>query len=412
MKLFLKFLVAGNFIASVLLFPVNTFSKTIEYELAIEKKSITIQGKTSHGMTINGSIPGPVLRFTEGDFARIKVHNKMNINTSIHWHGMLVPPDMDGVPYISFPPIEPGKTFTYEFPIRQSGTYWYHSHTHLQEQQGLYGSIVITPRSPSIRTDQDQTLLLSDWTTESPDTVIQTLKSGSDWYALQKGSSQSILGAAAQGELKAYLTRELQRMPPMDIADVAYDFFLVNGKPRISLSADSHETLRLRIINGSATTYFYLEFAGGDMRIVSADGQEVVPLRQKRFLIGVAETYDLLIKIPGPGKYEFRATAHDGSGHSSTWIGSGSAIFAPDIPRPNLYAPMEHTASMKSMNNALHGSTHGTQKITDPPMQMNKKKTNNAGHTMAQTDMQAVKPGNTHTFDYGFLDTDVSSSGP
>lgn len=123
MKLFLKFLVVSNFIVSVLLFPINTFSKTIEYELTIEKKSITIQGKTSHGMTINGSIPGPVLKFTEGDFANIKVHNKMDVNTSIHWHGILVPPDMDGVPYISFPPIEPGKTFIYEFPIRQNGTY-------------------------------------------------------------------------------------------------------------------------------------------------------------------------------------------------------------------------------------------------------------------------------------------------
>ncbi len=334
-------------ISFIFLYPGTAVSKTVEYDLTIEKKTITILGRTADGMTINGLIPGPVLKFTQGDFARIRVHNKMDTDTSIHWHGILVPPDMDGVPNISFPPIKPGKTYVYEFPIRQSGTYWYHSHTHLQEQQGLYGSIVIAPQTASIKADRDQVLVLSDWTTESPDAVLRTLKSGSDWYSVQKGSSQSIFGAAARGELGAYFKRELQRMPPMDIADVAYDYFLVNGTPEAVIPATAGETLRLRIINGSSTTYFYLEFSGGPMQIISADGQNVEPFKQKRFLIGVAETYDVLIRIPDSGNYELRATAHDGSGWSSAWIGAGMKKPAPDIPKPDLYAPMGNGSMAK-----------------------------------------------------------------
>jgi CopA family copper-resistance protein len=315
---------------------------TEEYELTIAQQEINITGKPARGMTINGTIPGPTLHFKEGDTARIHVHNKMKVETSIHWHGVLVPPDMDGVPYVSFPPIQPDTTFTYEFPIRQSGTYWYHSHTSLQEQSGVYGSIVIEPRQNGVKTDRDYVVLFSDWTDENPHEVLRTLKRGSEWYALEKGSGQSILGAARLGMLGAYFKRELQRMPPMDISDVAYDRFLANGKPETSLSAEPGETIRLRIIDGSATTYFYLEFAGGPMTIAAADGLDVEPVKEDRFLIGVAETYDVLVQVPGPGAYEFRATAHDGSGYASVWIGSGEHHPAPDVPKPNLYQMMHH----------------------------------------------------------------------
>ena len=313
---------------------------TVEYDLTIAKEEVTITGTPALGMTINGGIPGPTLRFKDGDTARIHVHNKMDVDTSIHWHGILVPPGMDGVPYISFPPIQPGTTFTYEFPIRQSGTYWYHSHSSLQEQSGVYGSIVIEPPQKRVNTDRDYVVLLSDWTDENPHGVLRTLKRGSEWYAIEKGSGQSILGAGRLGMVSDYFKRELQRMPPMDIADVAYDRFLANGKPESSLLAQPGETVRLRIIDGSATTYFHLEFAGGPMQIIGADGLDVEPVEQKRFLIGVAETYDVLVKIPDLGAYEFRATAHDGSGYASVWIGSGERYPAPDVPRPNLYHTM------------------------------------------------------------------------
>ncbi len=314
----------------------------VEYDLTIDQQEVNITGKPAWGMAINGNIPGPTLRFKEGDTARIHVHNKMRVETSIHWHGILVPPEMDGVPYISFAPIDAGATFTYKFPIRQSGTYWYHSHTSLQEQSGVYGSIVIESGHKRLKVDRDYVVLLSDWTDENPHEVLRTLKRGSEWYSIQKGSGQSIFGASRLGMLGDYFKRELQRMPAMDIADVAYDRFLANGNPETSLTAYPGETVRLRIIDGSATTYFHLEFAGGPMRIISADGLDVHPVEQKRFLVGVAETYDVLVQIPSTGAYEFRATAHDGSGYASVWIGSGKHHTAPDVPIPNLYHSMGH----------------------------------------------------------------------
>ncbi len=316
------------------------WAKTVEYDLTIAKQNVALTGKPASAMTINGGIPGPVLRFREGDMARIHVRNAMDVETSIHWHGLLVPPGMDGVPLISFPPIAPGRTFTYEFPIRQSGTYWYHSHTSLQEQSGVYGGIVIEPASSGQHTYRDHVVLFSDWTDEDPAEVLRTLKRGSEWYAVKKRSGQSLLGAASLGMLGDYFKQELQRMPPMDISDVAYDRFLANGSPEMILPADAGETVRLRIIDGSATTYFHLEFSGGPMTIISADGQDVEPVQANRLLIAVAETYDILVTVPAEGSYELRATAHDGSGHASVWIGRKGRHPAPDIPRPNLYHGM------------------------------------------------------------------------
>ncbi len=318
-------------------------AKTVEYDLTISRQEINITGADAQGMTINGEIPGPVLFFTEGDLARIRVHNDMDVDTSIHWHGLLVPPGMDGVPLISFPPIDPGSTFTYEFPVRQNGTYWYHSHTELQEQRGVYGGIVVKPQQTAHVQDADHVIVLSDWTDENPHAVLRTLKQGSEWYSIEKGSAQSILGAARLGMLNSYFQREMQRMPAMDISDIAYDRFLANGKTSSTLTADPGDTVRLRVINGSATTYFHLDFAGGPMTIISADGQNVHPVEKKRFLIGVAETYDVLVTVPGSGAYEFRATAHDGSGFSSVWLGEGMQHLSEDIPRPNLYHSMGHS---------------------------------------------------------------------
>jgi hypothetical protein len=326
----------------LLLFVDPCRAAVVEYDLTIAREKVNITGKPVPAMTINGTIPGPVLRFREGDIARIRVHNAMNEETSIHWHGLLVPSGMDGVPYLSFPPIMPGATFTYEFPLRQSGTYWYHSHTGFQEQSGVYGSIAIEPVHTHISADREYVVHLSDWTDEDPGVVNRTLKRGSEWYALRKGSGQSLLGAARLGKVGDFFLRELQRMPPMDIADVAYDRFLANGTPETTLDAGPGETLRLRMVNGSSTTYFYLEFAGSPMTITAADGQDVEPVLETRFLVAAAETYDLLVWVPDSGAWELRATSHDGSGSASVWIGSGERHPAPDIPRSNLYHPMGH----------------------------------------------------------------------
>jgi len=319
-------------------------AENIEYSLTIAEQEVNYSGKPTFAVTINGGIPGPVLHFREGAWARIHVHNKLTVPTSIHWHGILVPPGMDGVPYISFPPISPGTSFTYEFPIRQAGTYWYHSHSELQEQRGLYGAIVIEPRHshghPNVHTDRDHTVVLSDWTDEDPHTVLHTLKSGTDWYSIEKGSAHSLLGAARLGALGDYFASMLMRMPPMDVSDVAYDRFLANGRSETLIDAKPGETVRVRIIDGSATTYFHMEYAGGPMTVVSADGQDVEPVKLDRLLIAVAETYDVIVHVPAVGAYELRATAHDGSAFTSIWIGSGDRHPANAIPRPNIYKAM------------------------------------------------------------------------
>ena len=163
----------------------SVFAGIVEYDLDINFKTINISGKSSKAMAINNSIPGPTLRFREGDTARIRIKNSMNVETSIHWHGLLLPYRQDGVPYVTNPPIEPGKTNVFEFQIKQSGTYWFHSHTGLQEQRGVYGSIVITPKEGErVTSDQDKVIVLSDWTNENPDEVLRTLKSGNDFYSI------------------------------------------------------------------------------------------------------------------------------------------------------------------------------------------------------------------------------------
>jgi CopA family copper-resistance protein len=323
--------------------PVTMLSAaTVEYDLNIARQEVNLTGQPVKALTINGHLPGPTLRFTEGDHAVIRVHNQMDVETSIHWHGILLPNAMDGVPFVTYPPIAPGQTFIYEFDLRQSGTYWYHSHTMLQEQRGLFGALVIAPKDEEGTFDRlhDHVVVLSDWTDEDENSVLRTLKRGSEWYSLRKGSGQSVMGAARLGMLGAYFSRELQRMPPMDLSDVYYDCFLLNGAPQQSLAAKPGEKIRLRVIAGSATTFFYLQFAGGPLQVIAADGLPVQPFDERRLLIGVAETYDLIITMPADGSYEFRATAHDGSGKASLWIGAGPRHAAPDIPYPNLYSSM------------------------------------------------------------------------
>jgi len=314
---------------------------TVEYDLTIVRQEMNFTGQPVKALTINGQLPGPTLRFNEGDHAIIRVHNQLDEETSIHWHGILLPNAMDGVPFVTFPPIAAGQTFTYEFDLRQSGTYWYHSHTMLQEQRGLYGALVIAPKDKTTFDGlPDHVVVLSDWTNEDESSVLRTLKRGSEWYSLRKGSAQSVLGAARLGMLGSYFSRELQRMPAMDLSDVYYDRFLLNGTTQQSITAKPGEKVRLRVIAGSSTTFFYLQFAGGPLQVIAADGLPVQPFKEQRLLIGVAETYDVIITMPAEGSYEFRATAHDGSGQASLWIGTGSRHTVPAIPHPNLYSSM------------------------------------------------------------------------
>lgn len=204
---------------SLFLIPTFVHAKVVEYDLDIAEQRISPAGKIVSALTVNGGIPGPTLRFTEGDTAVIRVHNSLTKeSTSTHWHGLLVPNAMDGVPYLTTPPIEPGTSFTFRFPLKHSGTYWYHSHTGLQEQRGVYGSIVVAPRGGEpVKTDKEHVLVLSDWTNRNPKTIMRSLMAGYDYDAIKKGNKQSLYGAAEVGALGDYFEREKTRIPPMDL---------------------------------------------------------------------------------------------------------------------------------------------------------------------------------------------------
>jgi FtsP/CotA-like multicopper oxidase with cupredoxin domain len=332
-------------------------ARVVEYDLAIarDRWSPDPSIREVPALTINGGIPGPVLRFRVGDVAKIRVSNRLpDEDTSIHWHGLLLPADQDGVPGVNTPPILPGETRVFEFPILHAGTYWYHSHSGLQEQLGVYGGIVIEPDVAEAGSfDRDEVVVLSDWTTRDPDVIMRSLMRGTGWHAVKKGTMQSVAGAMAAGELGAFWDRERSKMPAMDVSDVAYDAFLANGRRLMRVDAKPGERVRLRIINAAAATYFYLESATGPMRIVAADGPAVRPVEVGRLLIGMAETYDVSFTVPSSGAWELRATAQDGSGHASVMVGSGPMREAPAVPKPSLYRMDAHlTAAMDDAERA------------------------------------------------------------
>ena len=246
--------------------------RVVEYDLHISEQRVSPAGKPVRGLTINGGIPGPTLRFREGDWARIRVHNDLrDEETSTHWHGLLLPNPQDGVPHITTPPILPGRTHLFEFELRHSGTYWYHSHTHLQEQSGVYGGIVVEPRGGEpVRADREQVLVLSDWTDFNPHEVMRMLMRGSDYFGLMRGNAQSILGALHDDRFGDYVRSQWARMMPMDLSDVGYHAFLVNGQRETRIEGLPGERVRLRLINAAAATYFYLHSSAGPMTIIAA----------------------------------------------------------------------------------------------------------------------------------------------
>ncbi|MBG0780960.1 MAG: multicopper oxidase domain-containing protein [Bacteroidales bacterium] len=317
-----------------------------EYNLTIEQKEMTLGGVSAKAMAINGSIPGPVLEFNEGDLAVINVTNKMDEETSVHWHGLILPNFYDGVPYLTTPPIKPGTTFQYRIPVNQSGTFWYHSHTMLQEQKGLYGAIVIQPKEKTMEYDKELAMVLSDWTNEKPLNVLRNLKRGNEWYQIKKGTAVPLSRAIAQGGFSAQLKMWRDRMEGADIADIYYPAFLSNGK-KVAEYPDfkPREKVRLRFVNGSASSYYWLDFGAGNPVIVSSDGMDVKPVRKNRLLFAIAETYDVIVTIP-EGKLEIIATAQDGSGHTTIHLGSGKLYPAQVIDIPDKVAMMKQMAKM------------------------------------------------------------------
>lgn len=318
-----------------------------EHTITLREATVNKAGKDVMGMTVNGTIPGPTLAFTEGEYAVIYVKNEMSVETSVHWHGLLLPNFYDGVPYLNTPPIEPGHTQKYEFPIKQSGTYWYHSHTMLQEQSGVYGSIVIQPKEKVLDYDKELVLMLSDWTNEKPMSVLRNLKRGNEWYGIKKGTSTPLNKVIARGAFGAQLNFWRQRMQGADIADLYYPAFLINGEESIEYPEfKPGEKVRLRIIDGGASTSFWMTFGGQDPLLVSADGLDVLPVKKNKTFIAIAEAYDFIVTIPVEGKIEFRITAQDGSGTASAFLGTGKVLKAQEIPKPDKIGMMMKMAKM------------------------------------------------------------------
>jgi CopA family copper-resistance protein len=338
-----------------------------EVDLVIAEARVAVTGRRRPAVLVNGSLPAPTLRFREGDTAVIRVTNRLTESTSIHWHGLLVPADQDGVPGLSFPGIAPGETFTYRFPLRQSGTYWYHSHSGLQEQQGLYGGLVVLPRDPAsvpaaerVARENDHVIVLSDWTDEDPARVLAKLKKQSDYYNFGQRSLVMLLRDLRRDGLRATAAdREMwgrMRMNATDLADVSgitYTFLANGQSPAGNWTAAFRpgEPLRLRFINAAAMTMFDVRLPGLALTVVAADGQPIEPVTVDEFRIGNAETYDVIV-TPGDAACTVFAQAMDRSGYARATLS----------PRPGMTAavpPLERRAAL-TMADMSHGDmAHG-----------------------------------------------------
>ncbi|MEK9755926.1 MAG: multicopper oxidase domain-containing protein [Bacteroidota bacterium] len=328
----------------------------VRYDLTIKDTIVNFSGKEKRAIAVNEQIPMPTLTFTQGDIAEIVVHNKLKESTSLHWHGLFLPNKEDGVPYLTQMPIKPNETFTYRFPIIQSGTHWYHSHSGLQEQIGMYGSMVLLKKKddPTFRKGIDDLpevpIILSEWTDIKPKNVQRMLRNANDWAAIKKGTVQSYSEAIKAGHFKTKLANEMKRMLAMDVSDVYYDKFLINGKNESQLSQfKAGDKVRLRISNGGASSYFWLSYAGGKMTVVANDGNDVEPVEVDRLIIGVSETYDVVVTIPNENiAYEFLATPEDRTKSASIYLGNGKVHLKSRMPK------LKYFEGMKMMNNMMN----------------------------------------------------------
>ncbi|MEO9243253.1 copper resistance system multicopper oxidase [Pseudomonas inefficax] len=392
----------------------NVLSGT-DFDLYIGELPVNITGAARTAMAINGSIPGPILRWREGDTVTLRVRNRLQQDTSIHWHGIILPANMDGVPGLSFHGIAPDGMYEYKFKVQQNGTYWYHSHSGFQEQVGVYGALVIDAKEPEPFTyDRDYVVMLSDWTDEDPAGVLSKLKKQSDYYNYHKRTVGDFVNDVSEmGWSAAVADRKMwaeMKMSPTDLADVSgYTYtYLMNGK-----APDGNwtgvfkpgEKIRLRFINGSAMTYFDVRIPGLKMTVVAADGQHVKPVAVDEFRIAVAETYDVIVEPESEQAYTIFAQSMDRTGYSRGTLAVREGLQAPVPavdPRPIISMSdmgMDH-GGMSGMSGMDHGSMagmdhgdmagmdHGEMAGTSAPMQSHPaSETNNP-----LVDMQTMTP--------------------
>jgi len=339
-----------------------------EFNLTIGETPVNFTGSPRMATTINGTVPGPTLRWREGDTVTLRVTNTLAVDTSIHWHGLLLPFEMDGVPGVSFKGIAPGETFVYRFKVVQTGTYWYHSHSGMQEQTGMYGAIIIdSAAGRSTQTERDYVVQFSDWTDEDPMRVFSKLKMQSDYYNFNQPTAVDFFRDVSEKGFKAALEKRKMwnqmRMNPTDLADIsAYTYtYLTNGAtPAANWTGifKPGEKVRLRLINGSAMTFFDVRIPGLKMTVVQADGQDVEPVTVDEIRIGVAETYDVIV-TPADDTYTIFAQSMDRTGYArgtlATREGLSAAIPALDKPEELGMGDM-----MGDMGGGKPGMDHGS----------------------------------------------------
>jgi len=356
-----------------------------DFQLEIRPMAVNITGRARTATAINGQIPAPILRWREGDTITLTVTNRLSEPTSIHWHGVRTPSPMDGVPGLSFAGIPPGQTFIYRFPIHQSGTYWYHSHSAFQEQTGVYGPIIIEPKGGYAHPfDRDYVVFLSDWSDESPDTIVSNLKFQSDYYNFNQRTFGAFFGDVSRKGLVETVSDRMMwgqmRMSPTDILDVsgATYTYLMNGQPPASnwtALFRPAERVRLRFINGSAMSIFDVRIPDLPMRVVQSDGNDVQPVAVDEFRIGTAETYDVIVQPTEARAYTIFAQAEDRTGFVRGTLaprpGMTAAIPAMD-PRP-IRTMIDMGMEQGSMSGMQmdHGSMPGMSRGGSGGMQIN-----------------------------------------
>ena len=353
-----------------------------DFDLRIGPIPINITGADRTAFAINGSVPAPLLRWREGDTVTLRVSNSLREDASIHWHGILLPANMDGVPGLSFHGIRPGETYTYRFNVRQGGTYWYHSHSGFQEQVGVYGPLVIQPREPEpFKYDREHVVLLSDWTDENPERVFAKLKKQSDYYNFHKRTAGDFFRDVRERGLGATLDDRWMwgnmRMNPTDLADVsgATYTYLMNGvAPAGNWTGlfKAGERVRLRFINGSAMSYFDIRIPGLKMTVVAADGQYVHPVTVDEFRIATAETFDVIVEPTGQDAFTIFAQAMDRTGFAAGTLAARDGLRAP-VPEPD-------PRPMLTMDDMGHGGMgHDMSAMAEAPVPAADP---HAGHTM------------------------------
>ncbi len=387
-------------------------------ELTIARTAFLVNGRSGSAATVNGSLPGPLLRFREGDDVLLRVTNKLQETTSIHWHGILLPPEMDGVPGVSFAGIKPGETFEYRFPIKQSGTYWYHSHSGGQELEGLYGPLIIDPAGADQNPyDREYIVLLSDWSFMEPMKIISKLKKESAYFNYQKRTVGDFLrDAKSQGFGPTFSERmqwQRMRMDPTDISDVtgATYTYLLNGlSPEANWTGlfKKGERVRLRFIDAGAMTIFDVRIPGLKMKVVQADGQDVAPVEVEEFRIGPGETYDVIIEPKGDGPYAVFAETIDRSGYALGTLATAAGQKAPLPERRTRPVRTMSDMGMAMGDMPGHGSDsaqggHGRRASTNSMLGMKmdsaspRQSSDHSAHSMKMPDKKPSEPRESQT---------------